>query len=531
MLTMSTTPFFEPYNLTPLDHVLFHSHIPLFGAFFLDNPSSGADVLEKGIQQLIIQLPSLAGNVVKKVDSEGRKNVYEVQPPSPAFMREFPMLKIKHHLQRIPHKDLEPDVAREFYDNVSSEKFIPLPISISFLEPQPVARFQANVMQNGILLSFCFHHRAMDGSGAGVVIAILATCCRFQRRFINRFSVGVIMAALVVCGRVTKTEARLFSSINNSQIHARRQIAKAAHNNATDYSKIYGPNQLQLAEAHGSLVSRVYTLDARKIRQIKDTCNSLACLLLDRKELQIFKNGKRERRGTTDGPFSEDDIVTSILWLCRSRSKTDNSLPPASSSHSSLLRVVDIRKVLKPPILKTYIGNGVGFARSSFRMEHTRSSKSATDHYLEGKENVDAEDLMLLFRLALETRRCLTAVDSDHVRGLISHVMGQTDWSSTVFHPADVIVSSLRHAAIYRLKWGPLLGRLCEFDIPENRIESVAWIKPAHYYPIDLATGLSDAPWEIRWTLRPAEIKRLQQDKLFRSVSIVPGEVLTTTSI
>lgn len=500
---MFPTPFFEPYTLTPLDHVKLHLQMPFFGIFLLDNPSAGVAILSEGIDRLIKQLPFLAGNVVNMNKTGVPENVYQVQRPRGDFMQEHPMLKIKYHPQRCPERDVKRDANSISYNDTFTENFVPLQFGNSLFDPQPVLRFQANVMQNGIILCFSFHHRAMDGYGLGVVLETLAVCCRFRER-----------------------EVGIFPTEPGSQVYARRQIFEASTQNDSDYSELYGSSHLEktLSSVSDSTISCIYTLDPQKVKQLRDACNLLAYLLLDEKQLESLKRKIRGHVKTSAMCclFSQDDIVTSLIWLCGTRARNDLTSNSPSSCTSSLMRVVDVRTVLKPTLPRDYIGNAVAFTRSSFPMTRFHASQSVKKTYQEPElaEKFDEKDILLLFHLVCETRKSHRKIDNDHVRGLISHMMNQKDWSKYIFSSADVGVSSFRHAIFNRLDFGSLLGRFHDFDIPENRTEGFAWIKPACYRPsTEHDSDLNDAPWEIRWTLQRTAIEKLRKDKLFRSVS------------
>lgn len=52
----------------------------------------------------------------------------------------------------------------------------------------PALRFQANVMLDGIILSFILHHQAFDGAGIMSILESLAVCCQNPRATLDLLS-------------------------------------------------------------------------------------------------------------------------------------------------------------------------------------------------------------------------------------------------------------------------------------------------------------------------------------------------------
>ncbi|KGO47519.1 Transferase [Penicillium expansum] len=168
-------PTFEPYVATPLDHSMTPTHLAAFLTFSLDKPFKAIPILEAGVTRLVRYLPFLTGNVTFSTLIPHKENVFEIQPPTKQFLLEHPMLKIKYHEQPIFSQQSSLVVAQ---DIVLSEDIIPIPFALAEDYPSPIFRFQANVMPDGIILCFNFHHTAIDGIGIAGIMDALAVCCR-----------------------------------------------------------------------------------------------------------------------------------------------------------------------------------------------------------------------------------------------------------------------------------------------------------------------------------------------------------------
>ncbi|KAE8349198.1 hypothetical protein BDV28DRAFT_152104 [Aspergillus coremiiformis] len=492
---MSTTPGFEPYVLTPLDHILWHFSLSTFYTFKLDNPFMAIPILEAGANKLISQYPFLTGNIIERRATGERKGICEVQPPSEEYMALHPFLNIKYHQRKIPSSSTGPsDSESVCTDSLYNGEFIPVPFGQNRSDLQPLLRIQANIMADGIILCASVHHRAMDAYGFFLIMKTFAAYCAGSEPVAS------------------------FSPDPTDQAYARQQITKSARENLMNYGELYGYSHLcdyngEKDESPDAPISRLYKLSAARIQRLKTICESLASTLLSKEEIEDLHNSNTKRSG---GLFTQNDIVTSLIGLCGARARKQDLFSP-----SSLAFAANMRSFLQPSQLKNYAGNVVGVPRVSFLTQQGTdvSNSLKLNTILKTQTLFDPDDLFLLFNLALNVRRAIQSINNDYACGLISHIIHQNDWGALTNASSDITVSNLRHVPMYELDFGPIIGKPQSFDLPENRVEGVAWILPARPpSPTSDYYEAADAPWEFRLTLRQEAIDRLLQDKLFQSM-------------
>ena len=66
----------------------------------------------------------------------------------------------------------------------------------------------------------------------------------------------------------------------------------------------------------------------------------------------------------------------------------------------------------------------------------------------------------------------------------------------------------------YNFDFGPILGKICDFDLPETRMNGLAWVLPARF---------EGARWEVRMTLGREMMESLRKDPLFSWVELNEG--------
>jgi hypothetical protein len=477
-------PTFEPYLLTPLDYLPPPMHMTAFLTFILDDTARAISVLTAGVSQLVAQLPFLTGNVVPSIISiPGRQNVREVRPSTAAILEQYPMLSIKHHPQQ--YISVTGQGQTICCDDIFTEEYLPLPLDMAAAAASPVYRFQANILEDGIILCGSAHHMAVDGIGQCLVLEALASCCRATGSDLSPQDLLTTPAAEKRTRKLI-LQAATSTSPQKEGSRAGQTWGKAL------------PGGVQVP------ISRKFVLSPDRVSQLKSLCRA-----------------HLPREISSDNILSRNDLVLALIWLCVMRARALLVGPGNHTTRSSLSTAIDVRAALRPPLPRTYLGNAVmtiplvspfpsaemvDFDNSSLVAEllDPTSGTSAVGP----RTPVDATRLSYLAQLALLIRRGNASVDNEYLRHHLAHVHASADWSiSAASRPAEFGQSSLRTIGTYRLDFGAVLGRVRDFDVPDPRFRSAAWILPARF---------KDAPWDIRLVLEPEAMVLVRRDPLFR---------------
>ncbi|PWY71784.1 hypothetical protein BO94DRAFT_589852 [Aspergillus sclerotioniger CBS 115572] len=469
---------FKPYTLSPLDHILMPMHAYWFLSYHLQDPRDGAAILNQGLSSLVSQWPNLAGNITKSTTNADKSNILEVHPPSQAYLgEELPMLITRYH----PDKPIS--LISSSPETVFTEDFIPGDPKIPTSYPTFALRFQANIMKDGIILTVCFHHQFVDGYGIVVILQSLSHYCQFP---------------------TPATEAPLMCP--PSDAFGRGWIAANSASRLQNMPDEYGSS----GYAHnpkpnypGELsVNRKYSLDPEKITVLKNACLSLLPDLVD--SIQSSSEAM--------DPLTTDDIVSALLWFCCMRARlgpspTRNNTADGSLPSVSCTRIVESRRLLHPTLLRNHIGNCIALAKADCTAHDLESAPTDS-------KAITKAHILTLTKLAWKSRTACRSITREYVQGIINHVAGCSDWSSSVMLPPDVAITSLRKMDIYGFDFGSLLGRVVSIEVLENRLEGYCYILPRHPAGSP-AMKEGKSLWEVRIALKKEAIDRLEHDELF----------------
>ncbi|KAJ5147509.1 uncharacterized protein N7443_000898 [Penicillium atrosanguineum] len=474
-------PSFEPYTLSPLDHTPPPMHMTAFLTFKLEHPARATSVLEAGVGHLISNLPFLTGNVTTTSPLRCKKKAVQVHPTTPALLEQYPMLKVKYHPRRYissPPNQVPSSAVQEHtvsYDVMFNEDYLPLPFDNAIAEKSPIFRLQANILEDGVILCVSFHHMAMDGKGLENVIEVLSMCCQDPDKNVLP---EMIPTSATKEGLTRKRILGTASAVN---------IALSSINEE--------PRNLEVPVGHSiqEQITRKLVLCDSKITQLQERCITL------------------EKAPTM---LSRNDIISAILWLCVMRARALIS-PDTAQEMSHLVTGIDVRTILRPIIPQTYIGNSMQVVSIESPFP-TDAALKASPGLLENpspnrgmRTPLDETDIPFLTQLALAIRRGLILVDEKCARENISRIVEKPDWRSPDIIMGHLMQSSLRRMKFYKLDFGAVLGKICDLDNPDPRINGLAWILPARF---------EGAPWEVRMVLEPEVMELVRKDSLFRWV-------------
>ncbi|KAJ5352410.1 hypothetical protein N7452_001384 [Penicillium brevicompactum] len=472
---MAFLPSFEPYVLTELDHTLVPVHVSILLAFHVEKPIDSIPVLEAAVARLVYLLPFLGGNVTSSNKIVGKKNVLEVQPPSKSFWSQHPMLVVKKHDLSMAPGGSSPAV---LYDDIPNETF--LPIRFQFTGVDPVCRFQANLMRDGVILTLSIHHQALDGIGGVGIIDALSKCCRNPNTDAGSLSTSSekeSKSRAAISGVASTSQAAGVPDHSNS-------VAVAGH--SLDFDEL---NQ----NAHNP-VCRKLVFNGEKIKQLRKMCAEQAL---------------SSDQGVS---MSGNTIVTAVLWICWIRARFGpHALGPQAPDTTSAALLSNIRSQMSPNLPTTYMGNALGLAWSNVSAEHVLSSFSDLNYDSRAVAYMDPQYVGIVADAAKKLHYAVQGISDRSVRDIISEKNEADDWASQ-YTLADIHVSSLRHFPFYALDFGSILGKPCDVDMPENRFPGMVWIMPSRGNPLF-------SPWEVRLTLQPELMEIIRKDPLLRWLS------------
>ncbi|RAH69843.1 uncharacterized protein BO66DRAFT_438916 [Aspergillus aculeatinus CBS 121060] len=468
--------YFTPIQLTPLDHMMPIAYIAFFYGFLLDDPERAVPVIGDSLHRLLRANPFLAGNLINSNHGHEAPTVRAVHPPTVESLREFPILRVRHHEDRYMAGQYHGSTCSDdrFSNNfLFSEAYLPVPLAAATAQECPIIRWQANIMRDGLIVAVCFHHSVLDAAGFYIIQAALAECCREP----GSARQGPSLGADLLKGRQRILETGLSGGVSGGLSAGRLQDLTIA-----DFNCAQG------------LISRRLTLSAARIAYLKTMCNALV-------------RGHMENNRVSSEPrpiLSSNDIISAILWLAIMRARyrpcSETLKGQGDSAQSSLILITEIRRALTPPLPKSYIGNGIV---QTATLSPIRSALEFVSHTAQSP-TLTTNGLQVLTDLALKVHATFLCVDDASVKALIREKQESIDWSPK-FRQADVTSTSLRRMGVYGLDFGAVLGKVVEFDSPDNRIDGTVCMLPARMNSVP-------APWEVRVTLQRGAMVRLLQD-------------------
>ncbi|RHZ50989.1 uncharacterized protein CDV56_104387 [Aspergillus thermomutatus] len=457
---------FEPYQLTPFDHLfsVFYGGCAL--SFRVSCPDDAVPTLCAGLDRLVSHLPFLTGQVIQK----GKR--MEVHSLPPTTRGSSPPLYVVRHFPnlRLPSK---PKCRSQFCgDYIRDESLILAPRGLCSLAGTPIVRFQINVLADGIILVLWVNHMAIDGTGVGKMIEALSICCQAE---VNPGTARQLPTAPAAEAATRAILADFWTSPSSTITETETE---------TD-----GPPALGEDEHHdSSLVDVDFCFSASKVQRLRDCVRGL---------LRDNKGG-----GQTILDISCDDIVTAFLWISLSRVRRRSLKDGQNTITSNLTRAVDVRKRLNNPVPDTYLGNCVVLPKETLPLEEL-------DWRNPGPDNDDQHLCRLLAPLLSQVAGILRArlhtVNDQYIRGTFS----PSSHSDSGPGP-HVFVSSIRHMKVYEHDFGPFLGHPEGIDLlPYMRPDAVCTIKPKR----------ADGDWDIGVTLNREDITLLTADPWFGWIS------------
>ncbi|GKZ33111.1 hypothetical protein AbraIFM66950_002889 [Aspergillus brasiliensis] len=488
-----TFPDSSSQILSPVDHTVPKVYFTFYLSFLLKDPQSGVESIQKGLTTLINLVPFLAKDVApSRDDEENHDNVHCIQPPSPRS-QSIPMLRIRHHLNESVHSMLDTASCTGVEDLQFSERYAPLPTVLDPHESQPILRFVANVMIDGVILSLSFNHMAADGTGIGNILELLSECCRngHEDKHVARF------------------DLELRRQLSSPTITTGHQPLRTFWETYTPEETFHCLEPETWSTAATSMASELNTfrfrISARKARRLKEICTSV-----------LLSSGEEDNLLGKDSQLfiSSNDVLTALLSIWLHQTHTANAISEDNNDNENytVAFVANLRSRMHPPWPEHYIGvllTMVLVFRSTFTnfVDEQKAKRVASD------TGIDKEALVQITNLAMNMRKKLQEIDDGYVRGLLAHMQQQRDWSQMNIKGGDYSFSSIRHLKVHGLDWGPSLGKIDGFRLYFGLLGDFCLLLPA-----DLEGG-----WDMQVSLRPVQQRVLVESRLFRWVTGVTG--------
>lgn len=310
----------------------------------------------------------------------------------------------------------------------------------------PVLIVQANFIPGGLLLCFAGMHNCMDGTGLGQVISMFAMLCRGEQ-----LSHDDLEAANL-------DRAHLPVSLKPGQnpMPHPEMVPKAdsAQKPDTDNSPSSGWSY--------------FSIPASKLEELKVEAS----------------------KEVTSGWITTNDVVNAVLWRAVTKARWSHI---DTSEETTLLRAVTGRRVLDPPLSKSYIGNNVMCAYYKVRVADLIEQS--------------------LSKTTLQVRKATNAIDDHYVRSMAALIRGQPDRNKISFRidapDRDFLISSWATLPVYE-DFGEKLG------IPDyvRRPTSPPWTGMCYMMP-----KRPDGSMELLVAIRDDDMLRLREDEQFTAVA------------
>ncbi|KAJ5955893.1 hypothetical protein N7501_010172 [Penicillium viridicatum] len=439
--------YLEHLPLTPLDQTSTRVYITNHLSFRLADPASGLAPLADGVNRLLSALPMLAGTVVPHVDDESK---YQVLPFASESEQDS-FLRVVHHDHPISTAQIPPwnPIPAEDQGNNSLISWAESCVSLRPIgdheKKQPVLRFQANIMSDGLVLTMTYHHCIFDGTGAGIVLEALGECCRGPKpdeplSLLSQLARDEVKLRQVLLD--TRPVGHL--DINNPK----PMMANMVNENGSDKVS-ESPDNACLPTP----ITRMFSFCPVRLGRLKAHCNSLLPSPI----------------------LSTNDVLTALLVIGMHEAR---GIPAPSGE---LVMAVNLRGRVHSLQLSSYLGNFV-----------TALQVPLPPNRPPCECKINHADLQRVAQVASLIRQQVTSIDEQSVWQLIE---SKRVLNASAFTPSPflVSVSSWRHMKTHSVDFGPTLGHIDSFEMDMPPFINSCVIMPRHM--------AKDPVWEVNITL------------------------------
>ena len=436
--------------------------IPSLGAYTVVSllwPIEDADrdevviALEKASLALTKSFPLLAGQVVnqKQKGSESTSSgTYRITDYEPHNGQ--PLVRVKDCTNLCPsYEELRKTKAPiSKLDGAILSPMKGLPHYYDGSEPLPVFILQANLVKGGLILTSAGMHNAMDMNGQGQIIRLFAQALRGER-----FSESQIRE-----GNVDRT--KVIPLLKPSEKPLAHEMLRCP-SSLSNPGFVGSPNPAPW---------KTFNFPGHKLAKLKE-------------------QAAKECTADKDVAWiSTNDALTAFLWQ---RSLLARSVRLAKDSESTLVRAVDARRSLCPPIPEGYLGHCVAC------------------YFTKGQVQTVAKDT--LSKTAVQIRKALNEIDDFHIRSMATTLKSLEDKTTfsygARFNPdTDLMVSSWADLRLYQCSFGPLLGKPEFIRRPLlTQLESLVYLMPRS----------DDGGIAVAMSMREDDAKVLMEDAVWNA--------------
>lgn len=508
---MSIETLFEPFVLSPLDHASHDMFVFFYLSFRVQHQDKALRDISRGVNNLILRIPFLAGEVAPSARLSGPQNVREVRPSTTTTDTvTIPMLQVKYHTS----VTLDGNGLGKTKPT-SSISYDPLSAVLPGTQPRPVVRFQANIVSDGIILTMAFNHLVFDGTGGGIILELLAESCRSQNpaeldapsnertpveeRYLREFLLNM------TCSGLERYDEDFFSGSFGTPSSSQFQ------QELLEGLRIRSP---RLSEEH-------IIFPTKKIDQLKQACNYVLAWLRE----------KDSPLPDLDVPLpsfvSTNNVLTALLWRLMIKAghiSGGSSTQNGQQQHDyTCAMAVNLRSFFDPPVLESYMGNAATgiwvTVKSTDLLGITTDFPKDLNVKMTSLFGVDLDSLLPIAYIAYRIRDQLSMIDDKYVRGLTTFFKTRKDWDAITPIPADIIISSWRHLKTYELDFGHNLGHIVNFRSLRPPIGNLCIILPASRFNPGTACTKERthcSPWEVLVTLDETAMENFRTDSLLR---------------
>lgn len=472
---------FEPFSLTKLDEsgpIVFFFSL----SFAVKNENKALKTISNGIDRLVDTVPFLNGETASPAGA------LEVRPATVAPEEQVPMLQVKRHTgSTLPVRKIG-NAAFVVPENVPLEDhFNPLPVFHTPGQPAPVLRFQANVLDDGIILTVAFNHHVFDIPGAGVVLGILAELCRNPENGISQ--------------RIT--------TITSSEMLLRKQVSDMI--SVIDSSYVAPPplppvqtsqRTSSPAPAPPPAVCECFVFSVERLEQLRNSCNFILPWLNSH---QLPQNSDRESPVSS---ISSDDVLAALICGSAERARCSNT--PSSDCWLS----VNSRRFLNPPLPADYMGNAsipMSFQVQPCPVSEQETLSNLSNELQQQLGGLDISSFLPIAKTAYNIRTSLENYRNTYSEGLISllHPEARQNMGDMRFPP--LIVNNLRSLKSSEMYFGPELGNIQTIE------NAVPWLDGACVV-LPLCAAQPEMknvePFNVRITLNTDSMVRFKNDQV-----------------
>ena len=412
-----------PFMLTPFDTVVGNRHAPkmlFLPESTISSVTQTVNTFRDGLSKTLKAIPVLSGTV--QTDQEG------------SFCVAAPWNTVDQILQL---KDLRHEEGLD-YQNLKSQGFPLKGLDVKLLLPlaglkrreKPVLLVQINIIKGGYIVILSLNHGFMDGNGTAVVAKLWAAYCRGED------------PSPLITGEMIDRE-RLRSGWKSSSLAEIRSFDMSRNEESAPLSGA-------LNYFRSTILDRLMPPSPKWMTSTKE----FKPTLLPQAQCEIFFFSKSKLAALKemaslgeydDGEnpwISTNNALTALLCTCI-HSTIDEDIRSMDDTMGSVITMINVRRILDPPLPADFIGNALSFSKVSAPLRTIKSTPET------------------VAKAAHMIRKQIQEIDERSVRETMAG-FGRAFWKPTPASEHAVCVTSWATQRFYDLDWGNSVGTKIE---------------------------------------------------------------------